>query len=260
MVTITGIKYLLYRLLPIKEETTTEPAFFIKNHYKHRLSARYFPDVDMRKSKVSWQPDVYPVIEYLGKKFECNHIMDIGCGLATKLVSMHPQFEIIGIDFGENLRRCRNEYEFGMWIESDLEKPESIKIPEKILKKTAIVCSDVIEHLVNPSFLLENLKNLMDYSPVCVISTPERDLVRGKNHFGPPTNPHHIREWNLGELEKLLRYFKFNLAFCGLTASNDKHFEKKTSIVGLKNNNSSNNSNKWNGLERQHTKILKQFF
>jgi hypothetical protein len=29
-----------------------------------------------------------------------------------------------------------------------------------------------------------------------VISTPERDIVRGGNDFGPPENPAHYREWN----------------------------------------------------------------
>ena len=37
-----------------------------------------------------------------------------------------------------------------------------------------------------------------------IISTPERDRVHGKKHFGPPTNPFHIREWNTREFEEYL--------------------------------------------------------
>lgn len=259
LIYIPDVKYILSRFFPMKGEVTTEPKFFIKKNYRHRVKPKYL-DLESRRSKITYQPDVYNVIADLARNFGCSHILDVGCGTARKLVSLFPQFEIIGIDYGKNVLNCRKQYKFGTWIESDLENPESIKISEDILTKTAIVCSDVIEHLVNPTYLLENLKTLLDSSPITVLTTPERDLTHGKKHFGPSPNPHHIREWNLEELEKLLRYHKFNLAFLGLTASNDKKYEQKTIIVGIKNNKLENNSEKWKDLKREHTTILKQFF
>jgi len=259
MITVPPVKHVLSRLFPKKEELSTKQAFFIKQNYRHRIAPKY-QDLGARSSKIIWQPDVYNVTSLLARKFECSHILDVGCGTAGKLVSMFPEFEIIGIDHGKNILHCKRKYEFGTWIEANLEKQESIKISEDILKKTAIVCSDVIEHVVNPTYLLENLKNWMNYSPVAIITTPERDLTRGKNHFGPPPNQHHIREWNLEEYEKLLQSYNFNLAFLGLTASNNEKFELKTMIAGIGNNKLKNSPEELKDLKSDHTKILKNFF
>jgi hypothetical protein len=58
------------------------------------------------------------------------------------------------------------------------------------------------------------------------MSTPERDLVRGPDDLGPPGNPHHVREWNLAELERLLTWAGLQVLFIGLTASNDDGYPK----------------------------------
>lgn len=68
-----------------------------------------------------------------------------------------------------------------------------------------IVCADVIEHMDNPDVLLEIIRRHSNNSSTIVISTPERDNIRGLDHFGPPPNPTHVREWNQGEL---VGYFK----------------------------------------------------
>ena len=167
-------------------------------------------------------------------------IVDVGCGNALKLVKLFPQFEIIGIDHGDNLVKCRNDYNFGTWIECDFEKSSEIDLPKDILKKSIIVCADVIEHLANPTSLLMIIKKLMDVAPFCLLSTPERDVYAGKDHFGPPANPHHVREWNITEFKKLLNHYKLNLVFIGLTVSNDRDNKKETIIAGIGNNESPN--------------------
>lgn len=115
---------------------------------------------------------------------------------------------------------CRKFFRFGKWIECDLET-ESISLIQENNEKIAVICSDVIEHLVNPSNLLNQIHNLMDHAEFCILTTPERDLVRGESDLGPPENIHHIREWNMKELENLLQNFQLKTAFVGLTARND---------------------------------------
>lgn len=252
------IKYSYDKFLSRTRSTTTQPAFFIKENYKHGIRPRYFHDNEDEK-KILWQPDVYNCVEQLGRMFECKNIIDVGCGDGTKLVPLYPNYKIFGIDYGSNLEKCRKKFSFGTWISHDLEKNQPIEISEKILETSGIVCSDVIEHLVDPSFLLDNLKNFLNYSPFCVLTTPERDLTRGVDHNGPPGNPFHIREWNRKELEMLLHHYGLNIACMGLTVSNNKDWEQKTIIAILQNNNSKSLKEKWTILNQKHTKILKCF-
>lgn len=252
------LKNIFLNRLLANNNTSIIPAYFIKENYRHRIKPSYFNDMP-EKSGITWQPDVYHFSSDIASRFNCSNIIDIGCGNAQKLVTMYPKFNVIGIDFGNNLAKCNQDYKFGTWIEYDFDKGNVINIQDNILKKSIIICSDIIEHLVEPSHLLDNLKNFMNYSDVCILTTPERDLTRGKNNFGPPDNPHHVREWNMKEMEKLLNHYKFNIGFVGLTASNDKDFKKKTMLFGLLNNTSLDNSEKWKGINRKHTTILKNF-
>lgn len=210
--------------------------FFIKDNYNPRIIPEYFHDVDLDRSGITHQPHVYPFVEYLSKRFGCTNIIDIGCGGAEKLIKLYPKFQITGIDYGDNIKLCQKKYDFGMWIEWNLEQNDYIDLSKEILSNSAIVCADVIEHLINPSYFFRNLKKFLNFSPICVISTPERDLVHGINHTGPPQNPYHVREWNMAELSKLIISCGFNLSFMGLTVNNDHDYEKKTIIAIIEKN------------------------
>lgn len=199
--------------------SSRESSFHIKDGYLCRLKPEYFNDSVTESSGHTWQPDVYAIAAILARRLECNRFIDIGCGRGIKLSQLHPEFLITGIDFGNNISYCRRNYNFGQWIEKDLELPLSFELPKQLLSKSIIVCSDVIEHLANPKPLLHSLRALLDFCPVLIISTPERDLVRGINHFGPPTNKAHVREWNIQEFHELLKEFGFSINFIGLTRS-----------------------------------------
>ena len=225
--------------IKIKNNTTKNPdsgTFFIKKNYLHRLSIKYYDDMSEKKDGQIFQPYILPLAEFFGDLLGCTHLIDLGCGNAQKLVNHYPKYDIIGIDFKDNIKKCKEKYNFGTWIDFDFEKPNTLNISNEILQKSIIVCADVIEHLENPTHLLNLIHEFLDVAPLCIISTPERDLKRGSDHFGPPLNPHHIREWNMIEFDTLLRSFQFNLVFRGLTISNTKDNLKETIIVGLGNN------------------------
>jgi len=200
---------------------------------------------------------VYSIAELIAKKFDCTSIIDVGCGSGQKLVPLAKNFKIIGFDYGDNIKRCKKEYSFGTWISWDFEKSEYLDISNDILKSSVIICADVIEHLIDPSNLLKNIKKFLEYSPMCLLSTPERDLVRGTNDFGPPLNSHHVREWNMEELMKLLSSHSINIAFKALTANNDKDYKQHTILAGLQNR-LIDDFKELKFLEREHTTILSQ--
>ena len=159
-------------------------------------------------------------------------MIDIGCGRAEKLAPLSEEFRLVGVDFGSNIAEVRQRFPVGDWIEWDLERKAPIPLPDGSAGG-AIVCADVIEHLRDPRPLLRNLRLLLDDAPFALLSTPERDITRGEDHGGPPDNPHHVREWNLAELEQLLDWAGFRIPFIGLTASHDDGYPKATILALL---------------------------
>ncbi len=229
-----------------------------KNHYyiDRKYTARATPEYCHVNFKgVTWQPNVYSLARYIAERLGCEYIIDIGSGAGFKLANMHPSFRIIGVDIGENLKKCQSQYPFGTWIEHDLDTPAMLPLPEEAVKHSLVICADVIEHLVHPGYLLWKLKTILEQAPICLISTPERVLTYRYNHMGPPRNMRHVREWTMDEFKNLLHSFQFNLKFAGLTVSNDKDLRKETILAILGNN--SNNCRGFDSLI-SHTDIHKR--
>jgi SAM-dependent methyltransferase len=178
------------------------------------------------------QPDVYTFAAHLARLHGCSHVVDIGCGRAEKLAPLAEEFALVGIDHGPNLAAARDHAPTVELIDFDLERDEAIPLPQAA-RQGVLVCSDVIEHLADPMPLLRNIRRMLESAPVAVLSTPERDLARGAEHMGPPDNPHHVREWNLAELERLLTSAGIDVLFIGLTASNDDGYPKRTTLAVL---------------------------
>lgn len=165
--------------------------FFLPEGYMENPEPLYFHDTD----DVTWQPDVYKLAGELAVSRSCESIIDIGCGSARK--SLDLGLEVIGIDSGPNLPSSRQG---AVFIEHDLET--GLGVLEYL--NGVVVCADVVEHLRDPLPLLSGLRSLADRSPALLISTPDRDLVRGPDDLGPPRNPCHVREWNKREFAQLL--------------------------------------------------------
>jgi hypothetical protein len=205
--------------------------FFLKHGYTARLDPEYFMD---ELEGITWQPDVYPLAAKFAAERGCRKVVDIGCGRALKLELLrrqYPHWEFVGIDYGANVSWCREHHGFGTWIEADLE--DGVLHTESLsLEKSILICSDVIEHLVNPVPFLRLIRSLLHKGATAVVfSTPERDLTRGEGDNGPPENPCHVREWNCEEFKGLLEWAGFELIHLGLTRSNDAEPDEKTILA-----------------------------
>lgn len=214
--------------------------FFIKDGYISRVDNHYFEDIlSENEGEIVHQPDIYPFAAFIARRLGCSHIIDIGCGRASKLVKLHPEFQVYGIDYGSNIQFCRERYPFGKWIEWDLNSAKPLVLDPDVVRTSVIVCADVIEHLTNPLNVLRTIKSCLRDAPIAIVTTPERDLVRGPRDLGPPSNPSHVREWNLAELQNLIESLGISPLFRGLTVNNDRNLEKKTSIFILENSSDS---------------------
>ena len=174
-----------YRLLG-SFNTRLQPLqhFSIKAGYHDADRAESFDD---RQNMDEWQLSVYETALSVLKEINGKTIIDVGCGSAYKLMHLFGSYETIGVELKETCDWLDKKYPGKKWMPFEVAKKSQ-------LKADLIICSDVIEHLKNPDELMEFLKGI---SCSClVMSTPERDLVRGNRDFGPPENPSHYREWN----------------------------------------------------------------
>lgn len=199
--------------------------YSIRRGYESRAQPGYFDD-DL--AGVVWQPDVYTDVALIATHLRAPRIIDIGAGDGSKLAALHPEFEIIGIDYGKNVERSHDRYPFGVWRTCDLDTLGPLPVSDDELRGSVVVSSDVIEHLKRPELLLDRLVAALRIAGALVISTPERDLTRGIRTAGPPRNVHHVREWTMLEFGDLLRRQGLEHFAMGLTRSNDRTEEPHT--------------------------------
>jgi SAM-dependent methyltransferase len=184
--------------------------------YRAREKPEYYRDCD--EWARATQPDVYFEAAAVARLVGARTIVDLGCGLGDKLVELADEFSIIGVDYGANIEEARARHEGFTWIEWDLDGSAVFELAEA--REAVLVAADVIEHLVRPERLLRTLRRLFSRGALAlVLSTPERDLVRGPDDPGPPANPCHVREWNQRELVTFLESEGMT-GFAGLTRSN----------------------------------------
>ncbi|MEZ0094114.1 class I SAM-dependent methyltransferase [Streptacidiphilus sp. EB129] len=207
--------------------------YFIRADYRHRSAVEYF--TDSADDGVVWQPDVYPYTASLVLRHGADAVIDLGCGRAAKLAALaaeQPSWSYTGVDFGPNLAWCSANHPFGEWFDADLEKTENLQLDPALLRSAVIVCSDVIEHLLDPLPLLALTRNLLtDGCRAAVFSTPAREFRSGYDAPGPPRNTSHVREWACDEFQALLRHHGFEIHYAGLTRSDDASNGMSTQLV-----------------------------
>jgi glycosyltransferase involved in cell wall biosynthesis/2-polyprenyl-3-methyl-5-hydroxy-6-metoxy-1,4-benzoquinol methylase len=183
---------------------STAKSYFIKSGYQCNLDSNgninlYYDDI---QPSSFYQAAVYRFAAEVIKENRLTNVLDIGCGHGVKLKKYINRVcqDITGIDFEHSISFCKKVYNFGKWFIDNIEKP-NLRLDRKF---DLIISSDVIEHLVNPDTLFEYIKSYCHKETIIILSTPERDMTRGKNSFGPPSNKAHIREWNMEEFHQYL--------------------------------------------------------
>lgn len=178
--------------------------YFLPENYQENLAISFDIDTNNNywspsriKTSISYQWAAYQWANKFIKKKKIDRVADVGCGLAYKLNELYrnnPNVEFWGIDQPNAIALCKKHYRFGNWLDVNLEK-EPIRPAEKF---GLIISSDVIEHLGNPDILIKYLKQLVSDNGYILITTPERDVLRGSGILNCP-NKAHTREWNTEE-------------------------------------------------------------
>ena len=183
-------------------------------------------------NELVYQPEIYQLAEYLGKRADLKWIIDIGCGSGRKLSKFAHHFSIIGFDSQFGVNTAGAVIPNAQLIVHDFET-ELPNLPSEVLSSALVICSDVIEHLQNPDVLMAKLAELSHKVPYVIISTPDRDRARGWLDNGPPANPSHVIEWNGTEFVRYMRNMGFeSIPFYGHTINTDLQ-RAKTTLVAI---------------------------
>lgn len=185
--------------------------YFIKDGYvanealltpDHESNGVYWNEKRLHSASY-YQFGVYRLASKLIRERGVRRLVDVGCGCGAKLAWVHarnPEVEIFGIDQEHAVAHCRSEFDFGQWLVDDFEHPGEAT---RDVRGDLVICSDVIEHMQSPDLLLDYLKLRLADGGAILLSTPDRDLLRGVDCNNCP-NAFHIREWNFEELELYL--------------------------------------------------------
>jgi 2-polyprenyl-3-methyl-5-hydroxy-6-metoxy-1,4-benzoquinol methylase len=186
---------LKYNLNIIYSYLFIKNTYAIKKGYIHRKEYSYFDDTT---NTDGWQLEVYTKALEYSQKNNYKSVIDYGCGSAYKLIKYFNEFETTGIDVSPTFEFLNKQYPSKKWLRfGDFDM--------KSLSSDIVICSDVIEHVLNPDELLENI-NKIDSVNYIFISTPDRNLLQTPK-FGPANNKTHIREWSFEELNKYVSNF-----------------------------------------------------
>jgi Methyltransferase domain len=157
--------------------------------YRYRASALSYDDTG---NTDKWQYEVYRYAADLMGANGFQTVCDVGCGSGYKLVHQLGDFETTGTDIPQTVTFLRSKYPERRWLALDE--------VGRLGKFDLVICADVIEHVDDPDALLSLLESIAKRH--ILISTPDRNLCyrRGNfHHFGPSTNPTHLREWSFDE-------------------------------------------------------------
>lgn len=190
--------------------------YFIKDGYEAR---DINVTLDDNREEVYWtdeainlnsyfQWSVYTSAVKIIKKNKLKKVVDIGCGAAKKLdLLIKPcAEETIGIDQKNVIDFCNKKYNGISFLDDNFESPKQQDLGNVDL----IISSDVIEHISDPDILLNYIKSIASSNTTIIISTPERDLLRGKDCM-KSDKPEHVREWNKEEFAKYIEHSGFDI-------------------------------------------------
>ncbi len=177
--------------------------FCIKGEYTENLNPQY---CDRKESSIKNQFFIYEDVFESNKDRKFEKVVDLGCGYAGKLMHFFKSYETIGFDYGKNIEFCKNKFPDRCWCKLNLEN----SCPEGSYENSLILCVDVIEHLVDPSCLLNYLSSQSDKNTI-IMSTPNKAMRKGEEQSGPPKHKDHVREWTKEEFQEMLDKFDIGL-------------------------------------------------
>lgn len=168
---------------------------------------------DAESGQTYWTPDrlantaryqwhVYRLADSLATRAELSAVLDAGCGVGVKLAGMlaRPGRRLWGVDQASAVEAASQLAPGPTYWATDLETPcppdNGLDVPATGFD--LVICADVLEHLADPDPLMRFIHERLSTGGWCVLSTPDRDRLRGRGCMHSP-KPDHVREWSRRE-------------------------------------------------------------
>ena len=150
-------------------------------------------------------------------------LLDAGCGKGSLYDLTKTKYsEIYAVDLDPDaLKKAKSKGYFVTM--ADLNKET---LPFEDSSFDAVACLDVIEHLVNPTHLIKEIRRVIKQDGVLIVSTPNVQwlyhllrLLRGqglKTSFGSLNDPldgGHLHYFTFHDVKKILKAHGFNILF-----------------------------------------------
>jgi len=187
--------------------------YFLPIGYQINASPQHYVDINETDA---WQKEVYVYAKKLMTDKKLKSVIDVGCGSGFKLVNYLAEFDTTGIETEPCISFLRKKYPSHKWLDSG-EPEKSFNFVD--LSSDVVICSDVIEHIVDPDELVKFLLSIN--TSYYIISTPCRERLvqyHGRKNLNPPINKAHVREWTMEEFKLYLsKTFTIHSSFYGIS-------------------------------------------
>ncbi len=139
-------------------------------------------------------------------------VLDVGCGSGYGTAELAEEAHwVVGVDDDRSiLRTVRQRYRAAnlSWVVASAER-----LPFQDASLDVVCCFQVLEHLPAPERFLAETRRVLRPGGLLVLTTPNRAAIFSG------LNPHHVREYDAGELRELVTPFFAEVEILGVVPS-----------------------------------------
>jgi|ETNmetMinimDraft_8_1059916.scaffolds.fasta_scaffold16371_2 SAM-dependent methyltransferase len=189
----------------------------MKDHFDNK----YIDDIDEEVGNNYFTPILNHVVSQINVKMVC----DIGCGngVFTGDLKQKISCNLLGVDSSKYALEKASQLDFDELIQVDDFNKDRLPIDDKSVD--FVICKDVLEHLIDPIFLTNEIYRILKPNGYLLVHVPNHFPIWGRLKFlftnnidtfsyFPSSNRHdfpHIRFFTLSGMRNLLKISSFNI-------------------------------------------------
>lgn len=166
-------------------------------------------------------PRVYPLAAFLGHRFDCSYVFDVGCQAVEELALLHPLFKVGGLCPEHLLGEYRRRYPFGSWWPLGEAGGGARSVPREVAGRAAVVCGvGGADPVARAGF-----KGMMEAAPVGMLCEPAAARGEGGDECDEVSA--------CDDFERRLRAEGYGVRFVGMTSGGERGAKcVMTAVVG----------------------------